>query len=84
MLLSYLEAFREKQNGNISWEEYIHHLLIRCTSDENEHEDDDVDGPHWELLKNDPFAYSIFCWSRRVDKIPGEFVVDRSEGMLEA
>ena len=71
MLLSYLEAFRQKESGMISWEEYIHHLFARFTSFHNEHDDDDVEGLHKKLRDTDPFGYCIYCWSKDIDKVKG-------------
>ena len=36
---SFLEAFRAMQSGNLSWAEYIHHLVLRFTSDDFEYEE---------------------------------------------
>lgn len=73
MTLSFLQAFRAKQIGAISWEEYIHNLLARCTG--VKHEQDNVKGVYWELRKTDPFGYSIYGWSDRVENMKGSYGV---------
>ncbi|KAI1075723.1 hypothetical protein F5B20DRAFT_559161 [Whalleya microplaca] len=66
--LCFLEAFRERQQGNISEEEYYHYLLGHCTGPL--HERDESDGPRidWELLEVDPFGYAVRCWAQGMDQ----------------
>lgn len=67
MTLSVLQAFAAKESGQISWDEYLHILLARCTGDK--HEDDDVEGTYPKLRFTDPFGHVLFMWSNRMDTI---------------
>ena len=71
--LCFLEASQEKEKGNITWEQYIHNLVIHCTA-KNLHSPD-VEwwkrGTDWELLRADPFAYSVMTWTRQIRGIKG-------------
>ena len=49
MSLCFLEAFQEKQKGNITEQEYIHHLFVHCQG--VEHEGDDLMETDWDLLE---------------------------------
>lgn len=71
MTLSLLQAFRAKESGTISWEEYIHILFARWTG--VKHEEDNEREVYHELRKNDPFGYSVYCWSDEVETMKGSF-----------
>jgi hypothetical protein len=68
MSLCFAEAFKQKEDGKISEEEYLDHMLAHCQGWISvEHEGDD-DKP-WslrkeKLLETDPFGYAIWLWSR--------------------
>jgi|SRR5271170_1726395 len=72
MSLCFLEAFQEKQKGNITEQEYIHHLFVHCQG--VEHERDELVQIDWDLLETDPFGYSIRCWSRLMDHVKGNSI----------
>ena len=69
MSLCFLEAFQEKQKGNITEQEYIHHLFVHCQG--IEHEGDDWTKTDWNLLETDLFGYSDRSWSLRIDHVKG-------------
>jgi hypothetical protein len=69
MSLCFLEAFQEKQKGNITEQEYIHYLLVHCQG--VEHEGDDWREIDDNLLETDPFGYSVRSWSLRIDHVKG-------------
>jgi hypothetical protein len=69
MSLCFLEAFQEKQKGNITEQEYIHHLFVHCQG--VEHEGDDWTKTDWNLLETDLFGYSVRSWSLRIDHVKG-------------
>ena len=72
MSLCFLEAFEEKQKGNITEQEYIHHLLVHCQG--VEHERDELVKVDWKLLEIDPFGYSVRCWSRLMNHVKGNSI----------
>ena len=72
MSLCFLEAFQEKQKGNITEQEYIHHLFVHCQG--IEHEWDDWTKRDWDLLETDWFGYSVRSWSLRVDHVKGNSI----------
>ncbi|KAH8667476.1 hypothetical protein BGZ60DRAFT_409339 [Tricladium varicosporioides] len=67
MTLCFLEAFRQKKAGVITEEEYINHLLAHCEG--VEHEGDDWQNTDYELLKADPFGYSVQLWALKMESI---------------
>ena len=67
MSLSFRQAFLAKENGKISWEEYIHTLLVSWTG--VKHEEERTKGWHKDLQKLDPFAHSIWLWSMGYDHV---------------
>lgn len=69
MTFSFLQAFKAKENGKISWDEYIHHLLARCGG--VKHEADNQTGSFDELSNTDPFGHSIWLWSDKVGLVKG-------------
>jgi hypothetical protein len=62
MSLCFMEAFKEKRKGNITEEEYIHHLLSHCKGVTHD-EDEKITGVYVELSDKDPFGYSLRCWA---------------------
>jgi hypothetical protein len=72
MSLCFLEAFQEKQKGDITEQEYIHHLFVHCQG--IEHEGDDWTKRDWDLLETDWFGYSVRSWSLRVDHVKGNSI----------
>ena len=72
MSLCFLEAFQEKQKGNITEQEYIHHLFVHCQG--VEHEGDDWTETDGDLLEADSFGYSVRCWSLRIDHVKGNSI----------
>lgn len=67
--LSLLQAFNARQDGTISWEEYIHIHLLRATGVNN---DDDNTGyiyMNFELRQIDPFGHMLGCWMNRLGHI---------------
>lgn len=73
MTLPFLQAFRAKQSGAISWDEYVHNLLARCAG--VKHEEDNRKDEYVELRRTDLFGYSIWCWSDRVENLKGSHVI---------
>ena len=71
MSLCFLEAFHEKEKGNITEEEYIHHILVHCQSVEHD-EDEGWGESAWKLEDADPFGYSVRCWSLQMDHVQGQ------------
>ena len=67
MSLCFLEAFRQKNNGSITEDEYLDHVLAHCQG--VEHEEDDTEMQ--ELRAMDLFGYSIWSWSKHMDSIKG-------------
>lgn len=57
------------QEGNITEEEYIHHLFLHCQG--VEHDGDDWKKVDWDLRKTDLFGYSVRAWSLRMNHIKG-------------
>ena len=58
-----LEASNDYKNGNITWDEYIHALLIRCC---NTYPGTDFE--RRKLQDDDPFAYGVYGWSGRLKR----------------
>lgn len=81
--LCYFEAFKAKQKGTITEEEYIHHLLAHATglmheTDEDYHPGEEPKSVR-EIPKVDPFAYSIRCWVRRMPySVKGTININKS------
>ena len=71
MPFPFREAFRQKQGGKISWDEYLHILFARCTG--NGHEDDNKKFGHWDLSAEDAIGYTIWCCSEQIDRVKGTF-----------
>jgi hypothetical protein len=67
MTLSLRQAFAAKESGAISWDDYIHILLARCTG--VKHEEDDVDGTYPALRRTDPLGHELWFLSKRMDPI---------------
>ena len=67
MILSLRQAFAAKQSGAISWDDYIHVLLARCTG--VKHEEDDIDGTYPALRHTDPFGHGLWFLSERMNPI---------------
>ena len=68
--LCFLEAFRAKQTGSITEEEYIHYLFEHCQG--VEHDGDDLRKEDYDLLETDLFGYSVRSWSLRIDYVNGK------------
>ena len=66
---SFLQAHKELENGEIQWNDYVRCLLGHLNDLEDEEDPDKFKSLHWDLLKADPFGYSIFCWSKRNNEI---------------
>ena len=64
--LCFLEAFHAYKSGQISWDEYLRHLLIHLTG--VRHHQDDRDGLYPELRKTDSFRYGVFCWNQLLEQ----------------
>ena len=71
MTLSFRQAFCAKENGEISWDEYIHNLLARCAG--VKHKEDNAPSCYDELSRIDPFGHSIWLWSNKVGTIKGTY-----------
>ena len=72
MSLCFLEAFKQKESGTITQDEYMNHLLAHCQGED--HEEDAMmpwDAPIFELKDSDLFGYSIWVWSKKVDQMKG-------------
>lgn len=69
MVLSVLQAFSAKQSEEISWDEYIHILLTRLTGVRHPEDSRNVEGIYAKIRTTDPFGYSIWLWSNRMDAI---------------
>ena len=67
MTLSLRQAFAAKENEEISWDDYIHILLARCTA--LKHEDDNVEGTYPHLRYTDPLGHELWFLSKRMDPI---------------
>ena len=64
--LCFLDAFHAQERGDITWDEYLRHLLVHLTG--VEHKEDDRDGLYPALRYTDPFGYGIWCWSRDLER----------------
>ena len=71
MTLSFRQASRAKENGAISWDEYIHNLLARCGGIKHDEDNDPFD--YLNLLKIDPLGHSIWTWSKRIKTVTGSY-----------
>jgi hypothetical protein len=81
MSLCFLEAFEEKQKGNITEQEYFHHLFAHCLG--IEHERDESLNIDWDLHDADPFGYSVRCWTRRMDHVKGNSIRSPAEVLAD-
>lgn len=64
--LCFLDAFHDRKSGQITWDEYLRHLLIHLTG--VKHKEDDRDGMYPVLRYADPFGYGIFCWNQDLEQ----------------
>ena len=72
MSLCFIEAFQEKQKGNITEQEYFHHLFLHCEG--VEYERDELVKLDWDLLEIDPFGFSVRCWFPWMDLVKGNSI----------
>ena len=70
MAVSFIDAYRLKNEQKISWDQYIEHLFTRCRG--IKHDDDNKQYGHWELRYEDPFGYSIWRWCKTVPEMQGK------------
>ncbi|QIX02278.1 hypothetical protein AMS68_007795 [Peltaster fructicola] len=80
MALCYMPAATAYRDGKITWEEYLHDLLIHCTTGWHD-EDNEERGFYHQLLEVDPFAYSLYCWR---DNTTGVKDVSQLEAVFQA
>ena len=62
MTLWFLQDFRAKESGSVSWDKYMHQLLARCGGVKQEEDNDKY--AYLELLNIDPLGHSIWTWSK--------------------
>ena len=68
MPLSMLQAFNERQNGTISWDEYIRIHLLRATGVKSN--EDNAENTYSKLRDTDPFGHMMGHWvDRLVDRL---------------
>ena len=68
MTLSMLQAFHARQNGTISWDEYIRIHLLRSTGVKND--EDNAEDTYIKLRHTDPFGHMMGYWmDRLVDRL---------------
>lgn len=69
--LCFLDAYHAHRSGEISWDEYLRHLLVHLTG--VKHKEDSIDGMYPAVRRADSFGYGIFCWNLLMEqKVTGK------------
>lgn len=64
-----LQAFYARQDGTISWDEYIHTHLLRATGVSHDEDKNKDTNTNFELRSIDPFGHMMGCWIDRLEHI---------------
>ena len=66
MTTPFIETFRAKQSGAISWDDYIHALLTRCTDTARQEASPEEE---FELGQIDAFTHCVWMWIKNMEPI---------------